>query len=130
MKPKMNEMWFSREDCKKCLHLEFIKHLWEISEKLSSGWLEILITGDGEATCVEFEKRYLDDDSPQGYFTYVDEWNDEVVLKKVQFPDGHYDYFDRRASREEIMKDWQKEHPNWYKNAYGEWINKDEEDVG
>lgn len=124
----MNEVWFSREDCKKELHLTFIKNILELGVKMSNGYFEVLISGDGEgATCVQFEKRYYNDDEETGYFTYVDELNDEVVMKYVRFPDGHYDYIDRRMSKTLAIEDWAKEHPSWYKNEYGNWCNREEE---
>lgn len=103
----MNELWFSREDCEKGLHLEYIKTLAEISSKLSNGFLEILLTGDGESTCVKYEKRYYCDKDEGGRFEYIDRDNDEIVLKVITFPDGHYDYFDKDVDVREVLRDWE-----------------------
>ena len=103
----MNELWFSREDCEKGLHLEYIKTLAEISSKLTNGYLEILLTGNGESTCVQYIKRYYADRGEDGHFEYVDTDRDEVVLKKVTFPDGHYDYFDKDVDVQKVIRDWE-----------------------
>lgn len=61
-----------------------------------------------------------------GQFRYID-W-DDVVMKEVNFPDGHYDYvFPEEV--EERLKQWHKDHPEWVMTEYGTWTNMEENRV-
>jgi len=58
-----------------------------------------------------------------GSFKYID--YDEVVMKEVTFPDGHYEYLFSEEV-EEKLQEWHKEHPEWVKTDYGTWTNMEE----
>ena len=58
-----------------------------------------------------------------GHWHFLED--DEVIMKEVHFPDGHYDYvFPEEV--EETIKKWHEDHPEWVKTSYGTWTNMEE----
>jgi hypothetical protein len=58
-----------------------------------------------------------------GRFQYIGE--DDVVMKEVRFPDGHYENL-FPEDVENTLKEWHKEHPEWVMTSYGIWTNEEE----
>lgn len=93
---------------------------------------------------VDNSKSYNDLHIYQDDFYYIIEWvqnnwNDEYGINKywkslnsedtiyteVYLPDSTYQWIPK-GTEEEFMKNWHRENPNWYKNDYGVWVNKEE----
>lgn len=52
---------------------------------------------------------------------------DQLLVKQVNFPDGHYGYAMDADHEKELWEDWKKEHPEWYEedSIMGKrWVNK------
>ena len=58
-----------------------------------------------------------------GKWQYIEE--DDVVMKDVEFPDGHFEQL-FPDEVEERLADWHKENPEWIKNCWGIWYNIEE----
>lgn len=50
---------------------------------------------------------------------------DEVIMKEITFPDGHYDYV-LPDNVDEAYRNWHKNHPEWKLTTYGTWTNVEE----
>ena len=91
-------------------------------------------------------KCYNDLHIYQGDFYYIIEWvqnnwNDEydmnnywrllehedTIYTEIYLPDRTYQMIPK-GTEEEFMENWHKENPGWYKNEYGVWVNKEEND--
>lgn len=57
-----------------------------------------------------------------GEFKFVGD--DELVVKEVRFPDGHYDYALDEDHEKELWENFHKENPGWVKTSYGTWTNE------
>ena len=114
----VNSVAFTPEDVQKNLHLDLINYLLSFNQKSENSFFDIHITTDGFCTIVEFANitRGINDTS-EG-FVYMDE--DHYLLRRVEFPDGHYDYFNDDAA-EEVFNNWLREHPGWKKDEFGRW---------
>ena len=114
----INSVAFTPEDVQKNLHLDLINYLLSFNQKSENSFFDIHITTDGFCTIVEFANitRGINDTS-EG-FVYMDE--DHYLLKRVVFPDGHYDYLDDDEA-EEVFNNWLQEHPGWAKDEFGRW---------
>ena len=114
----VNSVAFTPEDVQKNLHLDLINYLLSFNQKSENSFFDIHITTDGFCTIVEFANitRGINDTS-EG-FVYMDE--DHYLLKRVEFPDGHYDYLDDNEA-EDVFNNWLKEHPGWVKDEFGRW---------
>lgn len=120
MERNYNEMAFVPEEVEQGLHLDLIKHLLDYSAKSEKGYYDIHITSDGYCTIVEWVDKRYNDNEEQG-FRHLD--YDEVIMKEVYFPDGHYEFLFPNEV-EEVMEEWQKENPNYVKNEFGMWTDK------
>ena len=116
----MNSMAFApeeKENMKKLL--KFLVEDYDSEDYYN----EVHITSDGYCTIVEWELVTYDG-SLGGKFEYVDE--DHEVLKQLIFPDNHYEYV-LDCDEEKVLEEWLKEHPEYVKNEYGRWVNKEEQ---
>lgn len=77
-----------------------------------------LLPVDCDRIKVDWTTNYREDDT--GFFCYVDE--DEVICKRVRFPDDHYEYMPEDLVNGGLNK-WHEEHPEWIKTDYGTWTN-------
>ena len=114
----INSVAFAPEDVQKNLHIDLINYLLSFNQKSEDSFFDIHITSDGFCTIVEFANltRGINDTS-EG-FVYMDE--DHYLLKRVNFPDGHYDYFDDNEA-EDVFNNWLADHPGWEKDEFGRW---------
>lgn len=105
--PEYNQEYFNKNDVKNGLHLEFIKFLLD---KLQTDdyYLDIhLIQEDYGVVTVEWIRKLYERDD-RGGFEYVD--SDQYLVKKVELPDGHYDYARTDEDAELILQNWYKTH--------------------
>lgn len=116
----VNSVAFTPDEVEKNLHLDLINFLLSYNSKADDSFFDIHITTDGYCTIVEFVSltRGVNDNS-EG-FAYVDE--EHYVLKRVDFPDGHYEYLDDEVA-EEALKEWLANNPGWGKDEYGYWCH-------
>ena len=114
----INSVAFSPEDVQKNLHIDLINYLLSFNQKSEDSFFDIHVTSDGFCTIVEFVNltRGINDTS-EG-FVYMDE--EHYLLKRVNFPDNSYDYFDDDVA-EEALKNWLADHPGWKKDEFGRW---------
>ena len=61
-----------------------------------------------------------------GQFIFFNEDAGDVLKKRVEFPDRHYDIVDPEDAAE-AMDNWVKSHPNWENDSYGEWHDTEKE---
>lgn len=64
-----------------------------------------------------------------GHWQYINDDDEEVVMKRYYFPDEHYELFETEEEYEEALKTWLEEHKEeeWDKNEYGRWYSKKEQ---
>ena len=122
---KYNEIALTPEEVDKGLLIEWIKFLTKTSEELEDSYYDIHITSDGYCTIIQFNDVRFDSEQESGRFEFVD--CDEHVMKEVEMPDGSFEYFLDDEQANEAIKEFLEEHPNYYKNQYGRWVNKAEE---
>ena len=115
---QVNSVAFTPDEVEKNLHMDLINFLLSYNSKADDSFFDIHITTDGYCTIVEFVSltRGVNDNS-EG-FAYVDE--EHYVLKRVEFPDGHYEYLDDEVA-EEALKEWLANNPGWEKDEHGYW---------
>ena len=115
---KINSVAFTPEEVKQNLHMGLIVYLLSFNQKSENSFFDIHITTDGLCTIVEFANITRGINDTLEGFVYMDE--DHYLLKRVEFPDGHYDYLDDNEA-EDVFNDWLKEHPGWEKDKFGRW---------
>lgn len=115
---QINSVAFTPEEVEQNLHMDLIAYLLSYNQKSKSSYFDIHITSDGFCTIVEFASLTYDITSETEGFVFMDE--EHYLLKRVEFPDGHYDYFDDDEA-EEVFNNWLKEHPGWVKDEFGRW---------
>lgn len=121
-----NSESFTPEQVKKGLLQDLISYLLSYNEKNVGGYYDIHITTDGYCTIVEWASIVYDINDGTKGFVWMDE--DHYLLKRVDFPDHHYEYHPDECA-DEVLDEWLQGHPEWYKNEWGCWINKDEEEA-
>ena len=64
-----------------------------------------------------------------GHWQYIQDDEDEVVMKYYYFPDNHSELFETKEQYEEALKEWLEEHKEeeWEINQYGHWYSKAEQ---
>lgn len=109
----------------------------EGSRKHFNSWLELLlkynldvdndtyydihIDNDGNSIILEWEEKPFDSSEEWGgSFTWVDSYDE--VYTEVHFPDDHYEMVPVR-SKNEVLKEWHKDHPEWVMTSYGTWTD-------
>ena len=120
----MNSQTFTPEEVKIGLHLDLIRHLLKMNEQSDTHYNEIKVWTDGYCTIVDWVQRNYNDDYCDDRFELLQ--SDELIMKEVEFPDGHYDYF-TRESADKALDEWLIEHPSWKRTQYGQWYNEEEE---
>ena len=120
----LNSQVFTPEEVKQGLHLDLIKHLLEMNGKSDRHYNQILVNTDGYCTMVEWVQRSYNDDNCDERFELLE--YDEIPMKEVRYPDGHYDYLPREMV-DQAFKEWCEEHPNYKQNQYGIWYDEEEE---
>ena len=118
----VNSVAFTPEDVQKNLHLDLINYLLSYNQKSEDYYFDIHITTDRFCTIVEFACVSYEEINDNG-FVFMDD--DHFLLKRVVFPDGHYDFLDDDEA-EEVFNNWLKEHPGWVKDEFGRWHSKED----
>lgn len=123
MKP--NEFFFGSEDVKKGLDKEFVNYLMDLSHKLNDGFLDIrVVNEDLGAVVVYYFKRYWDEKIDCDKFAPTDE--NRIVVDRVDFPDGHYDYFEDEELKKEVIEEFLRNNPNYEYNWKYNYFRKKE----
>lgn len=118
---RVNSVAFTPEEIKQGLHIDLLDYLISHNQKNKNSYYDIHITTDGFCTIVEFATiTYGIDDGVEG-FVFMDE--EHELLKRVEFPDGHYDYFNDDEV-DDAFKKWLADHPEWYKDTNNHWHHK------
>lgn len=117
-----NSMSFSPEDMKAGLHKELIDYLVNYHLNQDDRFNDIHLTTDGFCLIVEWEQVPYDH-SYGGSFRYVDE--DSDVMRRVDLPDGSWEYIYEDDDPNQYLHDWLVEHPGWTKDDYGHWVFKE-----
>ena len=121
---RVNSVAFTPEEIKQGLHIDLLDYLISHNQKNKNSYYDIHITTDGFCTIVEFVTiTYGIDDGVEG-FVFMDE--EHELLKRVEFPDRHYDYFPDDDVND-AFNEWLADHPEWYKDTDNRWHNKQEE---
>ena len=115
---KVNSVAFTPDEVEKNLHLDLINFLLTYNKKADDSFFDIRITTDGCCLIVEFVSltRGINDDS-EG-FVFMDE--EHYLLKRVEFPDGHYDYLND-DDEDDAISQWLAANPGWEKDENGYW---------
>ena len=123
----VNKVMFTQEEVRKGMHHELIDHLLEYNRKSTTFCNDIHIVdsySDGTLE-VEWAQVWREDGGVEG-FKFID--YDHYVTVKVEFPDGHYDYYENDEIAEEAQDTWLKAHPEYQVNSItGHYYNVDEE---
>ena len=61
-----------------------------------------------------------------GHWQYINDDDEEVVMKYYEFPDDHYELFQTKEQYEVALKEWLEEHKDeeWEISEYGRWHSK------
>lgn len=101
---------------------DLLNYLLDYNSKSDKYYNEIHIWSDGYCTTVDWvHKNYGYEDAQ---FMLVNE--DQEVMNRVDLPDGTSEYV-FQGDENETLETFLREHPNYYKNQWGRWVNKDEE---
>lgn len=120
MKRSYNYQSFIPEEVKKGAVKKLINYLLSASDDLEGSYNDIHITSDGYCTIVEWNDVSFEHEDDCGKFKFVD--YDEVIMKDVEFPDGHYETL-YPEDVEEKLREWHQEHPTWKMGEYGHWYD-------
>ena len=128
MSDSYNRMYFSKEDVEAGLMSELIsflcKYSYESGPRGLAHYNDIHINPeDCGAFSVEWVQRPWSNEYG-GRFEYLQE--DQMPCYEFQFPDGHYIY---TPEPEEDLEIWLKDNPGWYKDDWGHWHQKCDNDV-
>ncbi len=119
----VNSMYFDKKDIESGLFIKFLNHLIEYNLESNEHYLDIHIKKeDCEAMIIEWVQNSYDYE----FSKFVELNEDECVMKEIHFPDGHYEYASCEAEEKELWDNWINEHPNWEKDQWGIWREKQE----
>lgn len=118
-----NSEAFTPEEVEKGSHLELLKTLFKLNDRLDNGHYDIHITSDGYCLIIEWCQVHPDF-GPNG-FVFVNE--NQRIVTEFSFPDNHYESFDSKEEYEERLKEWLEQNPGWTQSEYGNWYKKDDE---
>lgn len=102
---------------------EFLDYLLAYNAEVSELYMDIHIYQEDLFTMVDWDQVPYDHEWG-GQFKYVD-W-DQIVVKEVGFPDGHYEYALDEEHEKQLWDDFHKQHPEWVKTEWGTWTNEEE----
>ena len=122
----MNSVAFTPEEVERGMLKELLDFLIEQNTKFEHSYNEIHICSDGVCQIVEWDKVPYSHEYG-GTFQYVDE--DHLVVKEFNMPDGCYEWAVDDDMEKEIIDDYLKEHPEYYKDVFGRWRNKEEDEA-
>ena len=76
-----------------------------------NSYFDIHITTDGYCTIVEFAPLDYALSADIEGFVFMDE--EHYLVKRVDFPDGHYDYYESDEAANTALEEWLKTHPEF-----------------
>ena len=123
MEREYNYQSFTPEEVKQGLLQDLLNYLLEYNQKNNKGYYDIHITSDGYCTIVEWVDIGYDIQYEESKFVLLK--SDEGIMKKLLFPDNHYEIVYPEEAKERLSE-WHKEHPEWVKTPYGTWTNEEE----
>ena len=114
----VSSLAFTPEEVEKNLHLDLINFLLTYNKKAENSFVDIHVTTDGYCVIVEFANitRGVNDNT-EG-FVFMDE--EHYLLKRVEFPDGHYEYMDD-DDEDDAISQWLAAHPGFERDEHGYW---------
>lgn len=116
----MNSMYFNSKEIEDGLFSDFLNSLIQYNQKSNDYYLDIHIKSEDSALIIEWIQNSYNWESSK----FVELNEDECVMKEIHFPDGHYEYASCEAVEKELWNDWINEHPNWEKDQWGIWREK------
>ena len=128
----MNRQYFSKEQVAAGELNEFLNVLLKQCYGKSDCYNDIHIKPeDFGAFVIEWEETPWSGEWG-GHWQYINDSEEEVVLKYYYFPDNHSELFETKEQYEEVLKEWLEEHKEekWKQNQYGGWYSeKEQEDL-
>ena len=115
----MNKQYFSNTKA----FIKFITGMLEAvkEDKYTANDFHVYIDRENpEAVHAEWDYQSCESDAG---FKWLED--DQVIMTRHEFPDGHYDYFFPEEVDEKV-KEWHAAHPEWVMTDYGTWTNKEE----
>ena len=119
----MNSQAFTPEEVEQGLHIDLIRFLLDLSNKMKDSYFDIHITSDGYCTIVEWVDVSYNFPGEEDKFVLLK--GDEYIMKEIRYPDNTYDLV-YPEEVEEKLSEWHKQHPEWVKTSYGTWTNEEE----
>ena len=126
---EINNQYFSKQQIKAGELSEFIELLIKQSYGKGDSYNELHIKPvDLGAVIVEWTSEPWSKEYG-GHWQYIQDDEDEVVMKYYSFPDNHSELFETEEEYKEALNEWLEEHKDeeWYKNEYGQWRSKKEQ---
>lgn len=126
----MNEQYFNKEQIKNKELEEFLELLIKHSWGKSNEYNDIHIKPDEFGVYVEWEQAPWSGEWG-GHWQYINDDEEEVVMKYYNFPDNSSCLFSSKEEYEEALKDWLEEHKEekWERNQYGNWFSRKEQEA-
>lgn len=118
-----NTQVFTQKDVEKGLHLEFINSLLHQGNEGTFG------------VSIRIRQEYLDlvhvdwcqvDYEDGGDEKFIFKGCDDILMREVYLPDGHYEYV-KPGEEDDLIKEWSLRNPEWERNEFGVWVNVEEE---
>ncbi len=116
------KMYFNSKEIENGLFNDFLNSLIQYNQKSDDYYLDIHIKAEDNSLIIEWIQNPYNWESSK--FVEINE--DEYVMKEVRLPDGHYEYVRDEEEEKELWDSWIKDHPNWEKNQWGIWREKQE----
>lgn len=127
----MNRQYFSKEQIENKELEEFLELLIKhsISGK-GNEYSDIHIKPEEFGVTLEWEVNPWSGEYG-GHWQYINDDDEEVVMKWFRFPDESSGLFSSEEEYEEALKDWLEEHKEerWAKNQYGHWYSQKEQEA-
>ena len=123
MSRNYNYQAFTPEEVKKGLLNDLLNYVLDHNKKNDQQYYDIHITTDGYCSIVEWvDVSYNNEFGEEGKFRFVD--SDQVVMLEKTFPDNHTELCYDEEDYQERLREFLDKNPGWEKTAYGNWINR------
>lgn len=125
----MNRQYFTYEQIKNKELEEFLEILIKHSHGKGDEYNDIHIKPDDFGVTVEWMQTPWSTEWG-GHWQYINDDDDEVVMKWYQFPNNTSGLYSSEEEFEEALKVWLEEHKEerWAKNQYGHWYSQKEQE--
>lgn len=121
---KVNSMCFAwSKDSEREYAMRFVETLLDWGRDNADSYCQVKLEMKGMFLDVLW--TVVDKDGEWGTtFEPVDE--DQLVVKEIRFPDGHYEYAVDEGHEKYLWERFHEENPGWYRNDFGIWTRKEE----